>query len=113
MSELAHAMLHGQYACEQLKKRRFSRAIRADKHGPLTALGVILQSAINNEIAIGVIDIFQRDHAQAAAHRLREMELDRFSARDRSRDFFHAIDLLELALCLRSFACLGAKSIGK
>ena len=60
-----------------------------------------------------MIDIFQRDHAQAAADRLRKMELDRLSARDRGRDFFHAIDLLQLALCLRCFTCLGAKSIGK
>ena len=60
-----------------------------------------------------MIDIFQLDHAQTAAHRLREMELDRLSARDRGRDFFHAIDLFQLALCLRCFAGLGAKSIGK
>src|SRR4029077_12266104 len=79
MSEFAHAMLHGQPACEQLEKRRFSRAIRTDKHGALTALGLILHSAINNDVAISMIDIFQRDHAQAAAHRLREMELDRLS----------------------------------
>src|SRR5207249_9819051 len=69
-------------------------------------LGMILHSAINNEVAIGMIDIFKRDHAQAAAHRLREMEFDRLSARDRGRDFFHAIDLFQLALCLRCFACL-------
>src|SRR5438477_12950894 len=60
-----------------------------------------------------MIDLFQRDHAEAAAHRLREMELDRLPARDRGRDFFHAIDLFQLALGLRSFAGLGAKSIGK
>src|SRR5882724_5261164 len=93
MSELAHAMLRGQYPGEQLEKSRFSCAIRADKHGALTALGMKLQSAINNQVAIGLIDIFKRDHTQAAAHRLREMELDRLSARDRCRDFFHAIDL--------------------
>src|SRR5206468_8497087 len=58
MSELAHAMLHGQYACEQLEKSRFSSAIRADKHGALPALGMKLQSAINNEVAVGMIDIF-------------------------------------------------------
>src|SRR5438477_8612163 len=86
MSELPHAMLHGQDAGEQLEKSRFSRAIRADKHGALTALGTILHCAINNEVAIGMIDIFQRDHTQAAAHRLREMELDRLTARDRGRD---------------------------
>ena len=72
-----------------------------------------MHSAINNQVAIGMIDIFKRDHAQAAADRLREMELDRLSARDRGCDFFHAIDLFQLALCLRCFACLGAKSIGK
>jgi hypothetical protein len=60
-----------------------------------------------------MIDIFKRDHAQTAAHRLRKMELDSLSTRDRGRDFFHAIDLFQLALCLRCFACLGAKSIGK
>jgi len=113
MSEFAHATLHGQYPGEQFEKSRFSRAIRADQHGALTALGMILHSAINNHVAIGMIDILKRDHAQAAAHRLREMELDRLSARDRGRDFFHAIDLFQLALCLRCFACLGAKSIGK
>ena len=41
------------------------------------------------------------------------MELDRLSARDRGRDFFHAINLFQLALCLRRFAGLGAKAIGK
>src|SRR5882724_9627359 len=109
MSELARAMLHGQHPGYQLEQSRFPRAIRPDEHGSLTALGLVFYSAINNEIAIGMIDIFQRDHAQAAAHRLREMELDRLSARTRSRDFFHAINLFQLALCLRCFACLGAK----
>src|SRR5439155_9307605 len=101
MPEFAHAMLCGQYPGEQLEKSRFPSAIRTDKHGALTALGVKLHSAINNEIAIGMIDIFKRDHAQAAADRLREMKLDRLSARDRGRDLFHAIDLFQLALCLR------------
>ena len=41
------------------------------------------------------------------------MELDRFSARDRRLDFFHAVDLLQLALRLRRFARLGSKPIGK
>src|SRR5207248_1081127 len=113
--ELAHAMLHGQYPAQQLEKCRFSRAIRADQHRALTALRMELQSPINNQIPISMIDIFQRDHAQAAAHRLREMKLDRLSAPEsfRGADLFHAIDLFQLALCLRSFAGLGAKSIGK
>src|SRR5437762_7965816 len=85
MSEFAHPMLHGQYPAQQLEKSRFARAIGTDKHGALTALGMILYSAINNDVAIRVIDIFQRNHAQAAAHRLGKMELDRFSARDRGR----------------------------
>src|SRR5438045_6370638 len=89
MSELAHPMLHGQHPGEQLENSRFSRAIGADKHGALTALGMKLHSAINNEIAIGMIDIFQRDHAQPTAHRLREMELDRLTARDWGRDVLH------------------------
>src|SRR5437773_6073625 len=86
MSEFAHAMLHGQYPAQQLEKSRFPGAIRADQHGALTTLGLELHSAINNQVAIGMIDIFKRNHAQAAAHRLREMKLDRLSARDRGRD---------------------------
>src|SRR5439155_13019964 len=38
MSEDARAVLHGQNAGKQLEQRRFARAIRADKHGALTAL---------------------------------------------------------------------------
>jgi hypothetical protein len=58
VSELARAVLHGQHSREQLEKSRFASAIRADKHGALTALGMKLHSAINNKIAIGMIDIF-------------------------------------------------------
>src|SRR6266404_4891455 len=112
MSKFAHATLYGQYPAQQFEKSRFPRAIRPDKHGALTALGMKLHSAINNQVAIGMIDIFQRDRAQTTADRLREMELDRLSARDRGRDFFHPIDLFQLALRLRRFGCLGAKSIG-
>ena len=106
-------MLHRQRAGEQFEKRRFPGAVRADKHRALTAFGLKLQSAINNEVAVGVIDIFQRDHAQTAAPRLREMKLDRFAARDRRRDFLHAIDLFQFALRLRRLAGFGAKSVGK
>src|SRR5436305_1235970 len=84
MAEFTCAALHGQHPGEQLEKSRFPCAIRADKHSALTALGMKLHSAINNHVAIGMIDIFQRDHAQPAAHRLWEMELDRLSARDRA-----------------------------
>ena len=52
-------MLHGQHAGEQFEKSRFARAIRADQHGALTALGMKLHPAINNQVAIGMIDIFQ------------------------------------------------------
>ena len=45
-------------------------------------------------------------------HRLREMELDRLS-RATGAAIFHVIDPFQLALCLRSFAAFGAKSIGK
>src|SRR5437588_848100 len=83
-------------------------AIRADQYRALTALGLILQPTINNQIAVGMIDIFQRDHAQTAPHRLREMKLDRLSARDRRGDFFHPIDLFQFALRLRRFARLGS-----
>src|ERR1700682_5365575 len=60
-----------------------------------------------------MLDIFQCDNAQAAAWRLGKMELDRFAARGWSGDFFHAVDLLQLALRLRSLARLGAKAVGE
>ena len=39
--------------------------------------------------------------------------MHRFLAGERGLDFFHALDLLELALGLRGFAGLGAEAIGK
>src|ERR1700720_4755955 len=71
------------------------------------------QNGIYVNTAIRMMDIFERDDAQSASRRLREMELDRFAARDRGRNFFHAIDLLQLALRLRGFARLGAEAIGE
>ena len=59
-----------------------------------------LHSAINDEIAVGMIDVFKRDNAETAANRLRKMELDCLCTRDRRHDFFHAIDLFQLALRL-------------
>ena len=57
--------------------------------------------------------ILQRDRAQPAPRRLREMELDRLRLRGRRGDFFHPIDLLELALRLRRLARLRPEAIGK
>ena len=57
--------------------------------------------------------ILERDRAQPAARRLRKAKLDRLRLRGRRVDFFHAIDLLELALRLRGLARLGAKAVGE
>src|SRR3984893_2865523 len=72
-----------------------------------------IQAAIDDKIDISMINFFQCDNAEATSRRLRKMELDRFPARGRSGDFFHAVDLLQLALRLRSFARLGPKAIGE
>src|SRR2546423_5364016 len=47
----------------------------------------------------------------SAARRLRKMKPHRLLARDWRLDFFHAIDLLQFALRLRSLARLGAKPV--
>ena len=57
--------------------------------------------------------IFQRNRAQTTPGRLRKTEPDRSRLRGRRGDFFHPIDLLQLALRLRRLARLGAKAIGK
>src|ERR1051325_2595128 len=64
MSKGARSMLHLQYSGQQFEKSRFSSSIRPDKHRALTALGLKLHSAINNHIAVGMIDVLQRDHTQ-------------------------------------------------
>src|SRR6266513_1064667 len=60
-----------------------------------------------------MIDILQCYDAQTTSRRLREMEFYCFSACSRRRDFFHSIDLLQLALRLRRFAGLGPEAIGE
>ena len=59
MSELPFAALHGKNAGKNFQQRRFPRAVRAHKHDALTALRIEIYSAINNKIAIRVVDIFQ------------------------------------------------------
>ena len=56
---------------------------------------------------------FERDHALAAALRLRKLEVDFLVVVDGRLDFFHALDLLELALRLRRLAGLGAEAVGE
>ena len=60
-----------------------------------------------------MVDVLQRDHALAAARRLRKAELDRLRLRSRRLDLLHPLDLLELALRLRGFAGLGAEAVGE
>src|SRR5207244_12429918 len=60
-----------------------------------------------------MIDIRQFDDPQTTSRRLREMEFYCFAAGGRRRDFFHAVDLLQLALRLRRFARLGPEAIGE
>ena len=56
---------------------------------------------------------FERDDLLAAALRLRKAEADLCFVVRRRFDFFHALDLLELALRLRRLGGLGAETVGE
>lgn len=53
VAEFARAALGRERAGEQLDERGFARAIRADEHRALAALGLKLQPAVDREIAVG------------------------------------------------------------
>src|SRR5450432_1154568 len=58
-----------------------------------------------------MLHFLQCDRTQSAPWWLRKAELDRLCLRGWRGDFFHAIDLLQLALRLRRLGRLGAKAI--
>ena len=111
--ELALAALHGQHTGKQFEQGRFAGAVRPDQHGALTALRLEVQSSINDQFAVCVVDILQSNRPQSAPRRLRKTKFDRLRLRGRRGDFFHPIDLLQFALRLRRFARLRPEAIGE
>ena len=57
------------------------------------------------------MDVFQADDALAAALRLGKLKIDLAVVGRGSLDPFHALDLLQLALCLGRLGVLGAEPV--
>ena len=79
----------------------------------MSPLRLEVQTAIDYEIAVGVIDFLERDDSMSTARWLRKTEVHGLLARDRRFDLLHPIDLLEFALRLRRLARFRSKTIGK
>ena len=67
--------------------------------------------AVNHIRAVGMVDVLQRDDLQPAALRLGKLKVDFLFVADRRLDFFHALDLLELALRLGGLGVLGPEPL--
>ena len=112
-AELARAGLDRQDPREELEQRRFPRAVRADEHDPLAALGLEVHAPVDDVLTVRVMDVLQLDHAPAAALGLRELEADRAAIADGSLNLLHALDLLQLRLRLRGLRVLRAEAVGE
>ncbi len=85
----------------------------ADEHDALAALGLEVEVAVDDVVAVGLLDVFQRDDLQAGARRLREAEIDLLEVLPRllDGDFLEALDLFLLRLGARSHRGLGAEAV--
>ena len=110
VAEFAFARLRRDVGRENLQQGGFSGAVRPDQHDALPALRLKFQAAINHVLPIGEINVLDPDDALAAALRLREGKTDLAFVAGRRFDFFHPVNLLELALRLRRLGRLGAET---
>ena len=113
MAEFAHALLHGEDVGQDFQERGFARAVGADEDDAFVAFDFQIDAGVHDFLAIGVVDVGEADGALAAALGLREIEADFFRLAGGGLDFFHALDLLELALGLRGFAGFRAEAVGE
>src|ERR1043166_293009 len=139
VTEFARAGLRLEHAAENFQQRGFARAIRPDEHDALSAFRDEINAAINvmrcsgvsaegrilaseswraavfrlaaTRYAVRVMNVLQRNNLEPAALRLRKGEADFAVLTARRFNFFHALDLLELALRLCGLGVLGAKAI--
>ena len=111
VAERARAGLRLEHAGQNLQQGGFARAIRADEHDALAALGLEIHAAIDHVFAVGMVDVLQRDDPQAAALRLGKLEIELAIFASRRVDLLHALDLLELALGLGGFGVLGPEPV--
>ncbi len=113
MAQLAFAALQRDRLRQQLEQRGFARAVGADQHDPLAPLGFKLHARVNHVWSVGVMNVLQRDDPLAAPLRLRKLDLHLAPVLVGQFDLLHAIDLLELRLCLRRLRSLRAEAVGK
>ncbi len=113
VAEFARARLQRQHARQQFEQGGFARAVRANQHRALTALGFEIQFAIHHQIAVGVIHLGEPNCSHTAARRLRKAKVHGLFPTERRFNLLHPVDLLELALRLRRFAGLGPETIGE
>ena len=82
------ALLGMDHAGQDFQEGGFPRAIGADQHDALAAFGLEIHAAVNDVLAVGVVDVFEGDDLQAAAPGLRKVEFDGLVARCRGASIF-------------------------
>src|SRR5581483_7045692 len=114
-AELANARLNRDDAGENFQEGGLSRAIGADEHNPLAALGGKIQVPVDNVVAVSLPDVIERDDLAAGARRLGKFEIDpaQFLLGLVNRGFPQASDLFFLRFGARGERGLGAEAVDK
>ena len=107
------AFLEFDFVGEDFEKGGFASAVGADEGDAFATFDLEVEAAIDDMVAVGHVDAFEQDGALAAAFGLRDAETERFFRGLGALDFFHALDLLELALGLGGFGGDGAEAVGE
>ena len=112
-AEGALAFLKLHHAGEDFNERGLAGAVWSNEGDPLTALDEEIEVAVNDMVAICHLDSLKHSGALSAAFGLGDSETEGFLRRFGALDFFHPLDLLQLALRLGCFGGNGTEAVGE
>ena len=112
-AEGALAFLKLHHAGEDFNERGLAGAVWSNEGYPLTALDEEVEVSVNDMLAVGHLDSLEHGGALSTALGLGDSETEGFFWRFGALDFFHPLDLLQLALRLGCFGGNGAEAVGE
>ena len=112
-AEGALAFLKLHHAGEDFNKRGLAGAVWSNQCHSFSALDEEVEVAVNNMVAVGHLDSLEHGGALSTALGLGDAETKGFLRRFGALDFFHPLDLLQLALSLGCFGGNGAEAVGE
>ena len=112
-AEFARAAVDRDDVGEDFEEGGLAGAVGADEHDALAALGGEVEIAVNDVVAVGLLDVLEFDDLEAGARRLGELEVDalEFVLRLLDGDFLETLDLFFLGFCARGHRGLRAEAV--